>query len=182
MLPDPAVCRKRGMKRRFLASCRSGPRESRNAVGLWSGGLYTGELTEEWGGELSDQGPAEAGPDSPVATGPRGRRAQGGAVQSCPQRREGDFGVKKADSVSSKEGRAPPCPTGPQGTGKVGTVARVWVKTETSSRVPSGARPGPEAAVPRPRLRTRVVPPRRAVCKSGGTFHCGEMHKRSTPS
>lgn len=110
-------------------------------------------------GELSDQGLAAAGPDSPVAAGPGSLGARGGAVQSCPQRREGDLGVKKAGSVSSEEGRAPPCPTGPRGTGKVGTVARVWVKMGTSSRVPSGARPGPEAAAPRPGLRTRVVSP-----------------------
>lgn len=63
-----------------------------------------------------------------------------------PQRREGDLGVKSADSVSSEEGRALPCLTGPQGTGKVGMVVRVWVKTGASSRVPTGARPGPEAS------------------------------------
>lgn len=91
------------MERCFLALCRSGPRRSRRAVGLWSGGLYVGELTEEWGWELSDQGPVAVGPDSSVVTGPRSHRARAGAVQSHPQRREGDLGVKKAVSPVRRE-------------------------------------------------------------------------------
>lgn len=135
------------MKRQFLGSCCSRPRAGAGAL------LAYGQR------ELSNQGPATAGLDSPMVTGPGEPQSLQRGCAELPQRREGDLGVKSANSVSSEEGRALPCLTGPQGTGKVGMVVRVWVKTGASSRVPTGARPGPEASARCPGLRTHVVSP-----------------------
>lgn len=78
-----------------------------------------------------------------LVTGPRSHRAGQGAVQAAP--REEERGPWREESSVSSEEEECPCLTGPQGTGKVETVARVWVNRRAPRQSPPvgpGLEPG----------------------------------------